>query len=208
MAITGKRSWRASAFTYVPLGKVHVPTAVEFTMAGELGDPDITGRFEIRGGRPECVELRISAHPTGRDIRTADIKGMISVGVDKMTEEAFARFAVKPNADGSWTWNANELDPDGKPIPKPPWDVEPDVDLAWIAARELAERRKSHRPVSRQELEQVAAIYRAHIDGNPTAEVAKVLGYKSARTAFRRVKEAETAGLLPPTTQGRKRRDV
>ena len=196
MAIRGKAHRRASAFTYVALDRVQVPAAVEFTFTGEPGEPDVFGRFEIRAGRPECVEIRITARPNGRDLRTADLQGITEVGVDALTSEAFERFAVEPNADGSWTWEANELDADGRPRAKAAWDIQADRDLAWLAAGELRERRQSRRPVSQEELEVVAGIYREHVDGNPTAKVQKVFGY-SKRTAFRRVEQARAAGLLP-----------
>jgi hypothetical protein len=109
VAIHGKQSWRASAFTYVPLGRVQVPTAVEFTLTGDVGEPDILARFEIRGGRPECVELTIKARSKGRDIRTSDLKGLVGKGVDALAEDAFAQFAVEPDASGGWTFAANEL---------------------------------------------------------------------------------------------------
>lgn len=52
-------------------------------------------------------------------------------------------------------------------------------------------------------LNQVAALYRAAVDGNPTRAVERVMGY-SKRTAGRRVQQARAAGLLPPTTKGKK----
>ena len=61
------------------------------------------------------------------------------------------------------------------------------------------------RGVTKAELEQVAYIYKQNIHKkNPTEAVERNFGY-SGRTASRRVKEAREAGLLPPTSQGRKR---
>ena len=113
MTWTGKRRWTASAFTYVPLGAVMVPTAIEFEFLGDVGEPDMSARFEMRAGRPECVELTIRARPQGRDIRTSDLEGVVDVGIDRMVETAFARLAVEPDADGNWTWTGNERDVDG-----------------------------------------------------------------------------------------------
>ena len=61
------------------------------------------------------------------------------------------------------------------------------------------------RGVTKAELEQVASVYSSNVDGQPTAQVRQVLGYGSDRTAARRIKQAEDAGLLPSTTSGRKR---
>jgi hypothetical protein len=55
------------------------------------------------------------------------------------------------------------------------------------------------------ELQLVADVYRANIDGNPTRAVKEDLGYASDRTAARRVERARAAGLLPPTTPGKRK---
>ncbi|WP_336922381.1 hypothetical protein [Aquipuribacter sp. SD81] len=54
------------------------------------------------------------------------------------------------------------------------------------------------------ELAEVARVYRANVTGNPTAEVEREMHY-TRRTAARRVQEARKAGLLPPTTPGKKK---
>ena len=59
------------------------------------------------------------------------------------------------------------------------------------------------RGATREELEAVAATYRANIEWNPTEAVQRIYGY-TPRTASRRVQQARHAGLLPDTTQGRK----
>jgi hypothetical protein len=68
------------------------------------------------------------------------------------------------------------------------------------------EARKARRgAVSKAELEQVAKVYREHLVGGPTAAVRLLLGYKSERTAARRVQQARAAGLLPATTPGKRK---
>ena len=59
------------------------------------------------------------------------------------------------------------------------------------------------RGATREELEAVAATYRANLGWNPTEAVQRIYGY-TPRTASRRVQQARDAGLLPDTTQGRK----
>ena len=61
---------------------------------------------------------------------------------------------------------------------------------------------------SRAELERVASIYAEHVDRDPVAQVQVLMGYGSSRTAARRVKEAEEAGLLSRTTPGKRRKAV
>lgn len=57
---------------------------------------------------------------------------------------------------------------------------------------------------SPEELAEVAAVYREHVDTSPVLAVQQVMGYRSHRTAARRVEKAREAGLLPATSQGRK----
>ncbi len=51
---------------------------------------------------------------------------------------------------------------------------------------------------------EVARIYKAAEGRKPLQAVVEALGY-TPRTAARRVKAAEAAGFLPPTTPGKKR---
>jgi transposase-like protein len=50
----------------------------------------------------------------------------------------------------------------------------------------------------------VADIYRQHIDDRPTEAVSRAFG-KSHRTAARWVQQAREAGLLPDTTPGKRK---
>lgn len=73
---------------------------------------------------------------------------------------------------------------------------------AATTARPRPQRQRQ--PIPPAELEDVARIYKEHVAGKPTDAVATILGY-SPRTAARRVKQAEEAGLLPQTVKGKKR---
>jgi hypothetical protein len=160
----------------VALGDAVVPREATLTFEGSGGSPDVVMKFAIRGGRPECTEISVKAKPDGRGIRDADV-AMFSI--DKLTISVFEQLA-----------NLGARD-----------------EKALLAAsRSIHEARKARRGgVTRAELENVARIYREHIDTSPTRAVA-LLGDYSERTAARRIKEAEKAGLLPSTTPGRKRK--
>lgn len=60
------------------------------------------------------------------------------------------------------------------------------------------------RGASEAEIEQVSDIYRRNLTADPTGAVQRFFGYKG-RTAARRVQQAREKGLLPPTTQGKKK---
>ena len=74
----------------------------------------------------------------------------------------------------------------------------------WARVGELAGKAKKGRPVSDDELEQVADVYREayRMGANPVVAVADAL--KIARsTAAKRVIAARRAGFLPPATAGK-----
>ena len=103
------------------IGDVAVPRVAVYAHDGDIGEPDLEVTFEVRDGRPECVDFHVRAKPDGRGIRTADLQ-MVT-----------------------------------------------------------------------------------NLDASPTAAVRMLLGYKSERTAARRVQQAREAGLLPATTPGKRK---
>jgi hypothetical protein len=170
----------------VRLGKYAVPEEVTVTMSGAKGAPDLSMRFEVRDGSPECVDLHVHSKPNGRGIRTSDVAVF---NLDAMAESVFLRFAM--------TVRKTET---GAVLMKPLSD-----DDDWDAAyRDVYNARRSTRAVVNDaELRQVAAVYRDHVGGNPTKAVVEILNY-SPRTAARRVRQARDRHLLPETTRGKK----
>jgi hypothetical protein len=159
----------------VVLGDALVPPKASMTFEGRDGTPDATLRFEIRDGRPECVEVHVMAGPDGRGIRSADLA---MVNVDTVTIAVFAQLA-----EIGLQSEAERLS----------------------AFRSVSEARLRRRPtVTRTDLEEVAKVYRKHLKSDPTAAVARQLGY-THRTAARRVAQAREAGLLPATTPGKRK---
>ena len=159
----------------VALGDAVVPTKARMTFDGIKGSPDVVMNFEIRDGRPECVGVNVAAKPNGRGIRTADVQ---MFNIDNLTVGVFGQLA-----------NLGSRQPR----------------VLEQAVRSVHEARTARRgSVTREELEEVARIYRDHIDASPTQAVQLLLG-KSERTAARRVEQARAAGLLPKTTQGKRK---
>ena len=76
---------------------------------------------------------------------------------------------------------------------------------SWPAVLLMLRTLRGCLAVTRAELEEVARIYREHVDASPTRAVAMLGGYASERTAARRVQQAREAGLLPKTTPGKRR---
>jgi len=157
------------------LGDVPVPPEAVMTFEGAEGSPDVTMRFEVRDGRPECVDISVRARPDGRGIRSSDVA---MFNVDTLAVGVFEDLAMVDR---------------------------PDEPMAVRVRRDITEARlRTRGVVTREELERVAEIYRSNVGRAPTQAVAGSLGY-SARTAARRIKAAEEAGLLPPTTPGKRR---
>lgn len=190
---SGRSTWSRTLLSrdLVPLGDFVFPRKVEWRFEGENGDPNLKASFEYREGRPQCVAVEVTASPDGRAVRTADLAVL---EVDKMTVTAFTQFAMHSTFDPER--NSTELTPVDLDNEREFWAVINGVETAVKAPR---------RGVTQAELERVADIYRRDADRDPTRAVEIELGYGSRRTAERRLKQAEQAGLLPSTTPGKKR---
>lgn len=190
---SGRSTWsqKFGARNLVPLGDFVFPRKVDWRFEGEKGDPNLKASFEYRDGRPQCVAVEVTASPDGRPVRTADL---VSLEVDKMIVTAFTQFAMHSTFDPER--NVTELTPVDLDDEREFWAVINGVETAVKAPR---------RGVTQAELERVAEIYRREAQNDPTLSVKIELGYGSRRTAERRLKQAEEAGLLPPTTPGKKR---
>lgn len=170
----------------VEIGGVAVPRVAVYAHDGDVGEPDLEVTFEVRDGRPECVDFRVRAKPDGRGIRTADLQ--MVTNLDAIAVNLYAAVAPVPGGNAfNWMWR----------------QTEENVERARRAAYEARKARRG--TVTRAELERVAEVYREHLAGVPNQMVKELLGYKSERTAARRVQQARAAGLLPKTTQGRRK---
>jgi hypothetical protein len=165
---------------WVELGDgTEVVSQVVMTGEGLKGAPDLRVEFAVREGIPEVVGFHLVAKPTGRGIRTADLRAFHSL--DAMAFNAFIQHTFP---GGVWFSGEREY---------------------WAARRDIqsAQAKQGSRPrVSLAELEEVAHVYRAAGRDNPTEAVANELGYMR-RTAERRIKKAREHGLLPAAKRGR-----
>lgn len=173
----------------VRLGDYVVPRALTWKVEGDKGEPDLAVDFEVRNGRPECVGVRVSAKPGGRQVRTSDLQ---MLALDAITVSAFGRSALHSTYDPET--NVTTMEPIGS------------EQEFWAAINAAdAAVKAPHRGTTQAELEQVAKVYRDNLHGRPVAAVHIALGYGSERTAARRVEQARAAGLLPPTTPGKRK---
>lgn len=190
-------SWRGQG-TYtqtiptsnVRLGDYLVPEAASFAFEGENGDPDMLVQFKVRDGRPQCTEVHLHTKPNGRAVRTSDLHAL---SLDVLTVSVFTalskRFTYDPDT-GMTTAMHHVMD----------------EREFWRAVNDTEEAVKNpKRGVTEAELENVARIYRENVVHKPVEAVRAALGYGSDRTAARRVEQARSAGLLPPTTPGKRR---
>ncbi|MFA7322837.1 MAG: hypothetical protein WC005_00590 [Candidatus Nanopelagicales bacterium] len=141
--------------------------------------------FELRGGDVFCKLVHIEATTAGRGITTGDLAGL--PGLERLAMDGFLSFAV------------NIADAENGP---PEW---------WLtnaSPRDLARTNlRSHGQAQLKmaaQVESAAQIYRENVHGTPIEAVADALGL-SYRTASRRVEKARDQGLLPRTSQGKRK---
>ena len=167
-----------------------VPKRATFAVAGDRGSPDATVQFEVRDGVPECIEIVVKAKPTGRGIRSSD---MTLFNIDNLIANVLGEVGgvmeIDPASGVGVTYHGGAHDESNR----------------WAVRGAVSDHRIHRgRGSNRAELEQVANIYQAHIESGPVKAVATLLSFTD-RTAARRVQEARAAGLLPPTTKGKKK---
>jgi hypothetical protein len=167
----------------VRLGLSVIPERATFKATGEKGAPDAVARFEVRNGRPECVEIVVRAKADGRGIRSHDM----DVFNDNLVNNVFAFVGTQLSADPEGRSASGEW---------PPSD-----DDMWAIRGTVTEARKRRGTVNVEELKRVAETYEAHIGSAPTSAVATILDY-TPRTAARRVQQARVAGFLPAIDKG------
>ena len=166
-------------------GDTLVPAGAHLVGRGLKGAPDLEARFEVRDGVPECVEFTLRTQEGGRSVRSADLR---LFNIDGLTFNAFMPQVRRRSP----RWNNTA----GLP--------EPASREWWAASRDFTDAQQQRRSASDAELEEVARIYRAHLEEAPTKAVEVGMNY-SPRTAARRVQQARAAGLLPQTSPGKKK---
>lgn len=160
---------------YQRLGGFMVPPGVVITLTGDDGNPGALIRYECRDGSVRCVEFTVTAQPDGRGIRPGDLQ---TIDLDGIAQTEFREWGYSLPLPGQRA----------TPVEFPPAADAPDT------AGMRAEIAHAQRPAM-AELSAVADVYNSARSA-PVATVQNALGYKSRRTASRRVKQAREAGLI------------
>lgn len=168
-----------------------VPKRVVVEVEGDRhkGHPDLRVECAMIDGQPLVREVHVTAAPNGRAIRDADLSVL---ALDKIALDAFLEHAlvVNPYVAAPGNYRASPL------------TLHRDAGDLANGLRKAQRGRANARPL--EELRRVAEVYRENLDCSPRSRVIAVLGY-SDRTADRRIKEAEAAGLLQPRGRGKRR---
>lgn len=182
--------WQATTATPdVRIGDRLVPAAIDVQCPSDGHQPALHLRLEVVDGAPQCRELRIVSVPGGRDVRPVDLG---AVRLHEWVEEFFAAFAarvVEDNPDGTVAVIEVPFGPSHE---------------SAVTALHDARKGRGARRLTPALLAQVADVYRTRFDDRPTSAVAAAFGV-AHRTAALYVQRAREAGLLPPTTRGRKK---
>jgi hypothetical protein len=169
---------------FVPVGdgKIMLPDRFSTTGYGDRDDPVVRLSFEVIAGVPQCRRVEITAVDGGREVRPSDVH---HVHVEDVLEVIYPKVGLTVD-DGS------------------------DLEQGWSGKlggegvlRAVRSARKGRpRTMTPALLAAVAATYREHIDGAPSAAVARRFEV-SPRTARLYVQRARQAGLLGGSIPGR-----
>lgn len=175
---------------YVPVEDLLLPTWIEMEIEGDE-EPSSLCRVEVRDGRPEVVEFRVWSRPGQREVRSADLRA----AQPSALIELLAAFAV-----------VVEDTPDDDDYAGVVWSFESGSEAQDEVIEKVLRTRAGNgfRSLTPAFLERVAEIYRANLDHAPTEAVRRHFVVQP-RTASEYVQRARRAGLLPPTTPGKKK---
>jgi hypothetical protein len=166
----------------VQLGDRWVPRVLlaEVTSPPLGAKPMLRLRLEVVGDRPQCREVCYSSSQDGREIRQGDIDAL------RIADWIEYLFALASHRDAESGLDRLTAIPES---------------MKLVAA---ARRGNGPRKVDQAFLEQIAGVYRRNLHDRPTQAVSDAFGIKHS-TAAEYVRRARAAGLLPPTTPGKRR---
>jgi len=160
-----------------------VPEWLELALKGDADGPSCEARVEVRDGAPRVVRLVLLAGDGDGDVQQKHLR---EIQVDALVK-LLAGFAVQVVEESPGAGHVTTaIDED-----------------EGAAALETLQQRRGRRRLTPQFLRQVADVYLAN-EGAPTKAVRERF-FVSMRQATNYIKAAEAAGLLPPTTPGRRR---
>ncbi|HEV7450108.1 MAG TPA: hypothetical protein VGO16_01695 [Pseudonocardiaceae bacterium] len=149
-----------------------------FGSTGHAGedDPTVQLSFEVVAGKPQCRRVEIVAADGGREVRPSDVH---SVHLEHVLELIYSRVSAVHTGEQRWALGGEGV-----------------LDAVRSA------RKGRPRTMTPALLSEVATIYREHVNGTPSAEVARRFSV-SDRTARLYVQRAREAGLLGSSIPGR-----
>jgi hypothetical protein len=160
---------------------------VNFWPRSEIDEPYVEIHYAVIGGVPQCRAIVISAIKRRREVRAADLR---RIPIEDVLEATAAQIAEQV------TTTANGTEQRVRRPLVDPWR------RSGVAAVRGA-RRQLRRKITDDLLRQVAAVYRANVDGGkPVAAVAADLGVED-RTARLYVRRARDRGFLGEAIPGK-----
>lgn len=176
-------------FDVVPVGKdLAVPPNFEMEIRHGDGRPDLVLDIEVRGGVPQCRRAELRSTEDGREVLASDLRGVL---LEDLLESAVRQVSL---------YMSVEEQPGGVLT-----RFEPAMGEAAgqdVLRQFRAVRREARRRVTDDFLRSVAEVYRANVDGNPTAAVSQHTG-RSHRTAALYVQQARDKGFLGRSMRGK-----
>jgi hypothetical protein len=172
---------------YLQVGDRLVPPHVDVHFEGDGVQPSLDLRLEVVDGVTQCRELRITSAPGGREVKALDLA---AVRLREWVEELYALFAWEVVDRQAGFVRATMSASDAAHVDA-------------VRAFQRARKGKGARKITRAFLEEVAKVYRDNLGGKPTEAVGRQY-VVAPRTAAGYVEQARAAGILPPTTRGKK----
>jgi hypothetical protein len=171
---------------FVPVEDRLVPSFVELVVSDDE-QPTITARVEVRDGVPHVAAVRFESEPGQREVRQADLRATQVAALTNLAAGFAYQVTDNPEGGGEVRFGV------------------PDSDFyeESLAAVMAGRKGKGKRSLTPAFLARVAEIYRANLADGPTRAV-RATFMVSERTASDYVQRARRAGLLPPTTPGKK----
>lgn len=149
------------------------------------GAPEVEILWSVVDGVPLCREVRVTAVDTDHEIKRSGVAG---VGLDDLLDQTMKALV--------WNADARRIDdPGGRDFPD---------DVSQRSAARAAHQARASRKVKITDelLREVAEVYRANVEHEPTQAVAEHFD-KAHRTAALYIKRAREAGHLGAAIKGK-----
>lgn len=181
----GRAFYDDSAMTTV--GDRRVPVQIQVEVRGGVAEPDLSLKIQVRQGVPVYTEVVLRARPDGPEIRAKDLT---YIYLNDWLEQIVAACTFTQGESGHWM--VQTIGGERGKAER----------VAAVANLRRVRTGRSRTP--RERLLKIAETYREHVNDRPTEAVSRAFGVSHA-TAARYVRQARDAGLLPPTTPGKKK---